>query len=286
MEKDPELDQAISNALSLQEDYPDLYLPPSDKNINDSITIPKIPLETEIQKPLNDPNRLQDTLVELYSILGIPQEPPITRPFNVWRDQSTPSIVTQDDLLTRQPPNGIKSKIFLYIYFYILMDPSLETQNSPYENVFSYWTTPFMLSTACLFFSGMLPKEEMGISKRVKEEKEDQVPSTSIQNRRKRTLYNRQQTLFLQEQFDFNPYPDYVSRCCFAQVTGIPEPRIQVIIFIHNLFQMLSSIHSATPVHRPCVVLQFSLIHFNGADLQYQTQPVKKAAVFFLILSL
>ncbi|XP_040272325.1 homeobox protein siamois-like [Bufo bufo] len=260
MEKDPELDQAISNALSLQEDYPDLYLPPSDKDMNDSITIPKIPLETEIQKPLNDPNRLQDTLVELYSILGIPQEPPITRPFNVWRDQSTPSIVTQDDLLTRKPPNGIKSKIFFYIF---------------------YWTTPFMLSTACLFFSGMFPKEEMGISKRVKEEKEGQVPSTSIQNCRKRTLYNRQQTLFLQKQFDFNPYPDYVSRCCFAQVTGIPEPRIQVIIFIHNLFQMLSSIHSATPVYRPCVVLQFSLIHFNGADLQYQAQPVRKQLYFF-----
>ncbi|XP_075715677.1 homeobox protein siamois-like [Rhinoderma darwinii] len=184
MEKDPELDQVIVNALSLQEDYPDLYLPPSDADINEATTFPKILLDMELQKPLNDPNRLQDTLVELYSILGIPQEPPITRLFNILKEQSTSSIASQDEhQLTGQQSKGIKR---------------------------------------------MLPEEEMEISKRPKEEKEDQVPSTSSQKCRKRTLYNKQQTLFLQKQFDLNPYPDYVSRCCFAQVTGIPEPRIQV----------------------------------------------------------
>ncbi|KAG9470204.1 hypothetical protein GDO78_018651 [Eleutherodactylus coqui] len=160
MEHDPELDQVICNALSLQEDYPDLYLPPSDKDRNDSATFSKILLEMEIQRPLNDPNRLQDTLVEFYSILGIPQEPP--------------------------PGNYV---------------PQGE---------------------------GFLSEEEMAISKTAKEEKEDHVPSASSQKCRKRTFYDKQQTLFLQKQFDCNPYPDYVSRCCFAQVTGIPEPRIQV----------------------------------------------------------
>ncbi|XP_069839416.1 homeobox protein siamois-like [Dendropsophus ebraccatus] len=176
MEEDPELDQVISNALSLQEDYPDLYLPPSDKDIDDS------PIESEIQKPLNDPNRLQDTLVELYSFLGIPQELPMTRTLDFRRDQSTPPIAGHDEhQTTRQQAYGIKR---------------------------------------------MSPEEDTGTTKRVKEEKEDQVPSTS--KCRRRTLYNKQQTLFLQKQFDFNPYPDYVSRCFFSQVTGIPEPRIQV----------------------------------------------------------
>ncbi|XP_066445621.1 homeobox protein siamois-like [Eleutherodactylus coqui] len=183
MEHDPELDQVICNALSLQEDYPDLYLPPSDKDRNDSATFSKILLEMEIQRPLNDPNRLQDTLVEFYSILGIPQEPPVTRHFNMGIDQSVPYIASQDEQLARQQENGIKR---------------------------------------------FLSEEEMAISKTAKEEKEDHAPSASSQKCRKRTFYDKQQTLFLQKQFDCNPYPDYVSRCCFAQVTGIPEPRIQV----------------------------------------------------------
>ncbi|XP_056425071.1 homeobox protein siamois-like [Hyla sarda] len=180
--EDPELDQVIHNALSLQDDYPELYLPPNDKDTN--VSFPRISLETGKPKSLNDPSRLQDTLVELYSILGIPQDLPVTRPFNLWRDQSTPSIIDHDEhQSTRQQAKGIKR---------------------------------------------VMPEEDTEISRLGEEEKEDQVPSTSAQKCRKRTLYNKQQTLFLQKQFDINPYPDYVSRCCFAQVTGIPEPRIQV----------------------------------------------------------
>ncbi|XP_077118707.1 homeobox protein siamois-like [Ranitomeya variabilis] len=169
MEEDPELDQVISNALSLQEDYPDLYLPQSHLNM-------------EVQKP-NSSRQLKDTLAELYSILGIPHEPPITNPFNLRKDQSTPSTTCQDEQTTRQPTNGFKR---------------------------------------------IMPVDEMEMLKRSKEVKEDQAPSTSGQKCRKRTLFNKQQTIFLQKQFNLNPYPDYVSRCCFAQVTGIPEPRIQV----------------------------------------------------------
>ncbi|CAJ0930734.1 unnamed protein product [Ranitomeya imitator] len=184
MEEDPELDQVISSALSLQADYPDLYLPLNDKNVNVSDTFPQSPLNMEVQKPLNRSRQLKDTLAELYSILVIPHEPPITNPFNLRKDQSTPPTNCQDEQPTRQPANGFKR---------------------------------------------MLSEDEM--LKRSKEVKEDQGPSTSGQKSRKRTLYNKQQTIFLQKQFDFNPYPDYVSRCCFAQVTGIPEPRIQVISF-------------------------------------------------------
>ncbi|XP_069618609.1 homeobox protein siamois-like [Ranitomeya imitator] len=183
MEEDPELDQVISSALSLQEDYPDLYLPLNDKNVNVSDTFPQSPLNMEVQKPLNSSRQLKDTLAELYSILGIPREPPITNPFNLRKDQSTPPTTCQDEQPTRQPTNGFKR---------------------------------------------MLSEDEMEMLKRSKEVKEDQGPSTSGQKSRKRTLYNKQQTIFLQKQFDFNPYPDYVSRCCFTQVTGIPEPRIQV----------------------------------------------------------
>ncbi|XP_075200029.1 homeobox protein siamois-like [Anomaloglossus baeobatrachus] len=182
MEKDPELDQVLNNALSLQDDYPDLSHPLKGKNINGSDTFSQIPLNMDVQKPLN-PKQLQDTLVELYSILGIPQELPITKPFNIGKDQSTPPTTCQDEQPTNQPTNGIKR---------------------------------------------MLSVEEMDILKRSKDEKEDQAPSTSGQKSRKRTLYNKQQTIFLQNQFDFNPYPNYVSRCCFAKITGIPEPRIQV----------------------------------------------------------
>ncbi|XP_073479777.1 homeobox protein siamois-like [Aquarana catesbeiana] len=45
---------------------------------------------------------------------------------------------------------------------------------------------------------------------------------------RKKTTYNSEQTAFLQNQFDLNPYPDFVTRCRIADITGIPEPRIQV----------------------------------------------------------
>ncbi|XP_073407792.1 homeobox protein siamois-like [Dendrobates tinctorius] len=206
MEEDSELDQVISNALSLQEDYPDLYLPLNDKNVNVSDTLPQIPLNMEVQKPLNSSRQLKDTLVELYSILGIPHEPPITNRFNLRKDQSTSSTTCQDEQPTKQPTNGFK-----------IGTSARSLRSLPFINVFYSFS-----------FSGTLPEDEMEMLKRSKELKEDQTPSTSGQKCRKRTLYTKQQTIFLQKQFDFNPYPDYVSRCCFAQVTGIPEPRIQV----------------------------------------------------------
>ncbi|XP_073479784.1 homeobox protein siamois-like [Aquarana catesbeiana] len=45
---------------------------------------------------------------------------------------------------------------------------------------------------------------------------------------RKRTNFNEEQTAFLMNEFDRNPYPDFTKRCHIAKITGISEPRIQV----------------------------------------------------------
>ncbi|XP_077327749.1 homeobox protein siamois-like [Lithobates pipiens] len=180
MENDPEFEQVICNALSLQEDYPDLYLPI--KSVGSSGTFPS---DVELQLPLKNPNILQNTLVELYSVIGIPQETQKSGTIvTVKQEEPTQTTCIQDQLhCTSQNTAALKR--------------------------------PF-------------PVEELESSNMIRGDIEDQLPSTSSQKSRKRTLYNKQQTLFLQKQFNFNPYPDYVSRCCFSQITGIPEPRIQV----------------------------------------------------------
>ncbi|XP_063785771.1 homeobox protein siamois-like [Pseudophryne corroboree] len=188
MDRDPELDQVLCNALSLQEDYPDMYLSPNNQEKSPTTTGAHTePLSgTEMQIPLKDPNILQDTLLELYSMLGIPNEAPVSRTMSrpIKQGKSGPSKGSQEEL----------------------------PLTSPHVNK----------------LEGPFVEEELESSKKTKDEEDDRLPSTSGQKHRKRTLYNKQQTLFLQKQFDFNPYPDYVSRCCFAQVTRIPEPRIQV----------------------------------------------------------
>ncbi|XP_040197693.1 homeobox protein siamois-like [Rana temporaria] len=45
---------------------------------------------------------------------------------------------------------------------------------------------------------------------------------------RKRTNFNEEQTAFLMNEFDRNPYPNFSKRCHIANITGISEPRIQV----------------------------------------------------------
>ncbi|XP_075061883.1 homeobox protein siamois-like [Mixophyes fleayi] len=186
MEKDPELEQVLCNALSLQEDYPDMYLPPSDQDKSQTTvgTNTELLSGMEMHIPLKDPQILQDTLLELYSILGIPCDAQSSRPMAIpiKQEQATPSVSSQVE-----PP---------------LTSPLANRLKRP------------------------LTEEGQGSSKT--RDEEDKLPSTSNQKHRKRTLYNKQQTLFLQKQFDFNPYPDYVSRCYISQITRIPEPRIQV----------------------------------------------------------
>ncbi|KAG8441495.1 hypothetical protein GDO86_007022 [Hymenochirus boettgeri] len=72
-----------------------------------------------------------------------------------------------------------------------------------------------------------LSEDEAHETKRSKIQSEKLQPPVSTRYR-KRTNYSKEQTIFLQNQFDINPYPDFVRRCSIAKITGIPEPRIQV----------------------------------------------------------
>lgn len=49
----------------------------------------------------------------------------------------------------------------------------------------------------------------------------------------------------------------------------------------HEQILMLSSTNSTTPIHRFCVVLQLSHIHFRGTALQHQTQPIDRCDTVF-----
>ena len=107
MENDPELEQVICNALSLQEDYPDLYLPT--KSVGSSGTFPS---DVELQLPLKNSNTLQNTLVELYSIIGFPQETPTSGTIvTVKQEESTQTTCIQDQLhCTSQNTAALNSK--------------------------------------------------------------------------------------------------------------------------------------------------------------------------------
>ncbi|XP_066445618.1 homeobox protein siamois-like [Eleutherodactylus coqui] len=69
--------------------------------------------------------------------------------------------------------------------------------------------------------------DEDGCKKPRGEVSDGQRMSSSARSRKK-TIYSQEQTKFFQNQFQNNPYPDFVSRCRLSQITGIPEPRIQV----------------------------------------------------------
>ncbi|XP_063302460.1 homeobox protein siamois-like [Pelobates fuscus] len=53
-------------------------------------------------------------------------------------------------------------------------------------------------------------------------------PTTSRTRSAKRTQFSEEQTTFLLNQFILDPYPDFIKRCHIANITQIPEPRIQV----------------------------------------------------------
>ncbi|XP_077327741.1 homeobox protein siamois-like [Lithobates pipiens] len=57
---------------------------------------------------------------------------------------------------------------------------------------------------------------------------EDFQNSNSKSQCRKRTNFNEEQTAFLINEFDRNPYPSFTKRCHIAKISGVSEPRIQV----------------------------------------------------------
>ncbi|KAE8620340.1 hypothetical protein XENTR_v10010199 [Xenopus tropicalis] len=197
MDCDIELEQIIGTALSLEEDYPEFSLPKMDKaNVNTIRGSIDLLPAAQVQVPLQ--NTWQQTLLELYSVLGIPQEVKVGR---------TMHKIVRDDQSTSALSPGIKDK--------------------PSER------------SSCL--KRPLWEEEERVCKKMKSEPEDLLPTLSARSR-KRTIYTKEQTDFLQNQFDINPYPDFVSRCHIAQLTGVPEPRIQVW-FQNRRARHLSKIH-------------------------------------------
>ncbi|XP_063302461.1 homeobox protein siamois-like [Pelobates fuscus] len=54
------------------------------------------------------------------------------------------------------------------------------------------------------------------------------LPMASNSRTVKRTQFSMEQTAYLLNQFELDPYPDFVRRCQIANLSGIPEPRIQV----------------------------------------------------------
>ncbi|OCT59459.1 hypothetical protein XELAEV_18000881mg [Xenopus laevis] len=196
MDCDIELEQIIGTALSLEDDYPESYLPIRDKlkSTPNSIcgTISDLLPGAQVQVPLQ--NTWQQTLLDLYSLLGFPQEPKASRAMHM--------IENEDHQSTAALSPGIKDK-------------------------------PCYIRPLC--------EEEQSLSKKTKSEPDDLLPTLGARSR-KRTIYSKEQTNFLQNQFDVNPYPDFVSRCHLAQLTGIPEPRIQVW-FKNRRARHLSKIH-------------------------------------------
>ncbi|OCT59458.1 homeobox protein siamois-like [Xenopus laevis] len=204
MDCDIELEQIIGTALSLEDDYPESYLPIRDKlkSTPNSIcgTISDLLPGAQVQVPLQ--NTWQQTLLDLYSLLGFPQEPKASRAMHM--------IENEDHQSTAALSPGIKDK-------------------------------PCYISESSSCLKRPLCEEEQSLSKKTKSEPDDLLPTLGARSR-KRTIYSKEQTNFLQNQFDVNPYPDFVSRCHLAQLTGIPEPRIQVW-FKNRRARHLSKIH-------------------------------------------
>ncbi|XP_053575454.1 homeobox protein siamois-like [Bombina bombina] len=186
MDKDFELEQVISTALALEDDYTEMSPPMKDqkRNLNSSNigTLPDHLSDLENRVPLHEINILQQTLLELYSNLGIPQETASDQKIQDEKIKMT-SPNTSEPHLPSHHSKGIKRSLFV-----------------EYEE-------------QC---------------KKPKVQIDDSQEVNSSNRCRKRTVFNKEQTLFLQNQFDLNPYPDFVSRCRIAQLTNIPEPRIQV----------------------------------------------------------
>uniref|UniRef100_A0A8C5MGE2 Homeobox protein siamois n=1 Tax=Leptobrachium leishanense TaxID=445787 RepID=A0A8C5MGE2_9ANUR len=57
---------------------------------------------------------------------------------------------------------------------------------------------------------------------------DDIIPTSSLKKKYQRAQYNEEQTTFLLDQFQEDPYPDFMKRCQISNITRISEPRVQV----------------------------------------------------------
>ncbi|CAH2272727.1 homeobox siamois-like [Pelobates cultripes] len=179
MDIDVELDQILSNVLSLEEDYP---LPQYEYNKNGF---------TNVLRELLDifPSE-QSKVPMLYS--GILQQ------------------------------NHVDSCTFSGIPHETRLNQSLESKNPEY-----YMNKTQGTYKGIKMFDWPLHAEQTEGCKRQRCMNDIYLPMAS--NRTvKRTQFSMEQTAYLLNQFELDPYPDFVRRCQIANLAGIPEPRIQV----------------------------------------------------------
>ncbi|OCT59462.1 homeobox protein siamois-like [Xenopus laevis] len=178
MTYDAEFEEIIYTALTLQDDYP--MLTPLLKD-EDMIYPSVLGMFNDLNPTMEAQEKLQEALIDLYSVLGIPQGPPMKRTSESNKETPCPRMDTKYQT-NNQPSKGHKRPLF---------------------------------------------EEEQRKSKKPRIQMDDHLPPVNFRCR-KRTVFSNEQTLFLQNQFNLNPYPDFVSRCHIAKITRIPEPRIQV----------------------------------------------------------
>ncbi|XP_056425707.1 homeobox protein siamois-like [Hyla sarda] len=178
---DTELDQVLYTILSLEEDYPALSPPlRSQEHLTSNLfTFSEFISQKETQEKLHNSTILQQTVCELYSILGI-----------------------CDDSQTGK-----------------YMGQSIRDRTIPKTNNENQIKKPLKRKSS--------DDGQYGCKKPKIVIDNFQAVSSSARSRKK-TVYSSEQIKFLQNQFDCNPYPDFVKRCRISQITGIPEPRIQV----------------------------------------------------------
>ncbi|XP_063785772.1 homeobox protein siamois-like [Pseudophryne corroboree] len=97
---------------------------------------------------------------------------------------------------------------------------------------------------------GKLCEEDNKVCKKAGVENENSKTTTSANRCRKRTMYNKEQTNFLLNQFHCDPYPDFERRCQISRITGISEPRIQVWFQNRRARHLLQTSKSQHPQRR------------------------------------
>ncbi|OCT59463.1 siamois homeodomain 2 S homeolog isoform X1 [Xenopus laevis] len=198
---DSELEQIIYTALTLQDDYPVFCPPQRDQTKSCSSSFGMFP---DSYPGVENQGILQETIRELYSVLGIPQDSHFNRSMK-----------------------------------HHLLEPKKATLST------GIYAKPTCNQTpkAC---KRPFCEEEQREGKKPRIEMDHCLPSAPNRCRR-RTIYSKEQILFLQNQFDLNPYPDFVKRCHIAKITGIPEPRIQVWFQNRRARHLLRAINSQVP---------------------------------------
>ncbi|XP_075061884.1 homeobox protein siamois-like [Mixophyes fleayi] len=191
------------------------------------------------------------SLEEDYSLLSLPLRN---------QDNSTSNIHTSSELYSSVKTQDQQGSITLQqslLELYTLLDIQEESQTSklmalkePTINKSSFKDSRDCFPTSPHALKRKFYEEGNEESKKPRVETEDSRTTTSNNRCRKRTVFNKEQTVFLLNQFDCDPYPDFVRRCQIARITGISEPRIQVWFQNRRARHLLKPNKSQDPQNR------------------------------------